>query len=215
MKILSKIQLLKKFRYAFSIFITHSLHRKFIVMHYSLSTQLKILLIVLFFSSFSNKMYAQENPDNDSNFWKHIRFGGGIGLNFGNGFFSGTLAPSALYEINEFVGVGLGLNGTYSSVKDNRNGEDFKASILGGNIFTVFNPVDGLQLSVDFEELHVNRTLEFDGGNVKESYWVPALFLGAGYRTNNVTFGIRYDVIYNQDRSIYANAWMPFIRVFF
>ncbi|WP_317197703.1 hypothetical protein [Neotamlana sargassicola] len=35
------------------------------------------------------------------------------------------------------------------------------------------------------------------------------------YRSNNVTLGVRYDMLYNNSKSIYANAWMPFIRVYF
>jgi hypothetical protein len=161
--------------------------------------------------TFSLSINAQED---NASFWKHVRFGGGIGLNFGDGFFNGTLAPSALYEINNTVGVGLGLNGTYSSIK-NRDGEKFKASILGASIFSVFNPIDAVQLSLEFEELHVNRTIEFEGSEMKDRYWVPALFVGMGYRVNNFTFGMRYDLIYDDDKSVYSNAWMPFIRVFF
>ena len=48
-----------------------------------------------------------------------------------------------------------------------------------------------------------------------EDYWLPVLFMGVGYSSGPVTFGIRYDVLYNENKSIYANPWMPFIRVFF
>ena len=33
-------------------------------------------------------------------FWNNVRFGGGLGLSFGSDFFSGTIAPSAIYEFN-------------------------------------------------------------------------------------------------------------------
>lgn len=184
-------------------------------MHQIKFTHMKIIIIILTLVSIPNHFHAQEESDEDADFWSHVRFGGGVGLNFGSGFFSGTLAPSALYEINNQVGIGLGLNGTYSSIKNNRNNEDFKATILGGSIFSIFNPIEALQLSIEFEELHVNRTLEFEDGDIKDRYWVPALFLGAGYRVENFTFGMRYDILYNNDKSIYANAWMPFVRVFF
>ncbi len=48
-----------------------------------------------------------------------------------------------------------------------------------------------------------------------EQYWYPALFIGAGYRSQNFTMGIRYDILYDDAKSIYANAWMPFVRVYF
>ncbi|MFT5217580.1 MAG: hypothetical protein ACI83H_002720 [Glaciecola sp.] len=41
------------------------------------------------------------------------------------------------------------------------------------------------------------------------------LYLGAGYRTGNFTIGIRYDVLYDNEKSIFADPWMPFFRVYF
>ncbi len=146
-----------------------------------------------------------------SNFWNNVRFGGGIGLGFGDGFFSGTLAPSAVYEFNQQFALGLGLNATYSKRKNFH-----KSTIFGGSLISLFNPIPSIQLSAEFEELNVNR--DFDEqfvSNADTNYWYPALFLGAGYRTGRVTFGIRYDVLYDEEDSIYPDAWLPFVRVFF
>jgi hypothetical protein len=162
------------------------------------------LLIGCAFNSFSQE---QKPP---SNFWQHVRFGGGIGLSFGNEFFSGTLAPSAIYQFDERFAMGLGLNGTYNSQKNT-----YSSTIIGGSILTLFNVIPEIQLSAEFEELNVNRSYDSRLGFADENYWYPALFLGAGFRTNNITVGIRYDVLYNDRDSIYANAWMPFFRVFF
>jgi hypothetical protein len=41
------------------------------------------------------------------------------------------------------------------------------------------------------------------------------LFLGAGYRNENITFGVRYNVLHKERDNIYAEAFMPFVRVFF
>ena len=154
-----------------------------------------------------NTLSAQQNK---STFWNQVRFGGGIGLSFGDGFFSGTLAPSAIYEFNNQVALGLGLNGTYNSQKD-----FYKSTILGGSIISLFNPADVIQLSAEFEELHVNRKYESYYNLPNDTYWSPALFVGAGYRSGNVTLGIRYDLLYDKDKSIYANAWAPFLRFYF
>ena len=70
-----------------------------------------LLLICFVFST----VKAQE-ASND--FWQNVRFGGGIGLSFGDNFFSGTLAPSAIYQFNEQFALGLGLTGTYNEQKD-------------------------------------------------------------------------------------------------
>ena len=163
--------------------------------------------IFLFLTNIST--FAQE-ADAPSNFWRNVRFGGGIGLSFGNGFFSGTLAPSAIYEFDHRFALGVGLNGTYNSQKDT-----YTSTILGGSVISLYNVIPEIQLSAEFEELNVNRQYDASLGLADENYWYPALFVGAGFRTNNVTVGVRYDLLYDEEQSIYANAWMPFFRVFF
>lgn len=152
--------------------------------------------------------HAQEKKT--SKFWNKVRFGGGIGLSFGNGFFSGTLAPSAIYQFDQRFALGVGLNGTYNSQKDT-----YSSTIVGGSLISLFNVIPEVQLSVEFEELNVNRKYDSRLALEDENYWYPALFLGAGFRSNNFTVGIRYDVLYEEEKSIYANAWMPFFRVYF
>jgi len=167
----------------------------------------KSLVLFIFAVCFSISSYAQETP---SLFWQQVRFGGGIGLSFGDGFFSGTLAPSAIYEFNDQLALGLGLNGSYNTLKNN-----YKSTIIGGSVLSLFNVIPEIQISSEFELLNVNRNYDSRLGLPDENYLYPALFLGGGFRSNNVTFGIRYDVLYDIDRSIYANAWAPFVRVYF
>jgi len=167
----------------------------------------KVILVLLFFIS-SNNSKAQSQPNE---FWQHVRFGGGIGLSFGDGFFSGTLAPSAIYQFNEQFAAGLALNGTYASLKNQYN-----ATILGGSVLALYNVIPEIQLSTEFEQLHVNRNYEYPNlTDFTEKYWYPALFLGVGFHSNNFTLGIRYDVLFDNDKSIYANAFAPFVRVYF
>lgn len=154
-----------------------------------------------------NTINAQQNQNI---FWNQVRFGGGIGLSFGDGFFSGTLAPSAIYEFNNQIALGVGINGTY-----NKQNDFYKSTILGGSVIGLFSPVDAFQLSAEFEELHVNRKFDSYLNLENDTYWSPALFIGAGYRNGNVTFGIKYDLLYDKDKSIYANAWSPFVRFYF
>lgn len=171
-----------------------------------LTTKACVLYIVLFCVS---TVSSSQNLENTNTFWDHVRFGGGIGLSFGDGFFSGTLAPSAIYQFNEEFGLGLGLNGTYNSLKNNYN-----STILGVSVISLFNPIPELQVSGEFEQLNVNQ--KFENSNFEdENYWLPALYVGLGYRTNNVTFGMRYDLLFDKNKSVFANAWTPFVRVFF
>ncbi|AFL80927.1 hypothetical protein Aeqsu_1434 [Aequorivita sublithincola DSM 14238] len=166
-----------------------------------------IFLLLLLFLGLA-KSFSQEKQ---YDFWEHLRFGGGIGLNFGDGYFSGTLAPSAIYQFNEQFAAGVALNGTYASFKNDAN-----ATILGGSVLALYNIIPQIQLSGEFEELNVNRKYKFNGSpDVTESYWYPALFLGVGFRSANFTIGIRYDVLFDQDESIYASAFAPFVRVYF
>lgn len=154
---------------------------------------------------------AQDDRLPNGSFWNNVRFGGGIGLGFGNGFFSASLSPQAIYDFNRTFSLGVGLNAIYASREDR-----FNSTILGGSIIALANPIDQIQLSAEFEQLNVNQNFDEQFvSNVDRNYWYPALFLGAGYRTRNIIFGIRYDVLYQVDESIYNSAWLPFVRVFF
>lgn len=155
---------------------------------------------------------AQENRQNTSSkFWHNVRFGGGIGLSFGDNFFSGTLAPSAIYQFNESFALGIGLNWTFNKQKN-----IYKSNVLGGSLIGLYSPIDAIQFSVELEELNINRDFNQNFvSNPDEKFWYTALFIGAGYRTGNVTFGIRYDVLYDKEKSIYIDPWAPFVRVYF
>jgi hypothetical protein len=48
-----------------------------------------------------------------------------------------------------------------------------------------------------------------------QDFWNTGLFLGAGYRAQNVTIGARYNVLFDKDKSVYSDALMPFVRVYF
>ncbi len=173
------------------------------------SIQQKSLTLLTLCFAFTTISFCQDS-NRGSEFWRHVRFGGGLGLSFGDGFFSGTIAPAAVYQFDEApFALGVGLNGTYNSLKNVYN-----STILGGSVIGLFNPVQEIQVSAEFEELNVNRKFE-DPQFQDENYWYPALFLGVGYSSSNVTFGIRYDLLYNNEKSIYADPFVPFVRVFF
>lgn len=150
------------------------------------------------------------SQENNTNFWNQVRYGGGLGLNFGTGFFGATIAPSAIYEFNETVAMGIGLNATFNNLKSR-----YKSTILGGSVIGLVNVIPEIQLSSEFENLNVNRRYDVNTGLSEENYWVPALFLGAGYRSGNITLGIRYDVLFDEERSVYLDPWAPFVRFYF
>ena len=174
-----------------------------------------VFAVLIFYNLSCNSQVQAQNPK--SEFWSHVSFGGSVGLSFGSDFFSGTLAPSGIYNFNEKFAAGVGLNMSYSKKK-----YYYESYILGTSILGIFNVIPQLQLSAEFEQLYVNRDWEdniivigCNTNNCDESYWYPGLYLGAGFNTGPVTMGIRFDVLYDQDRSIYGNAYNPFVRFYF
>lgn len=155
-------------------------------------------------------MHAQDTPK-QSEFWKNVQFGGGIGAAVGTGFADITLAPSAIYNFNQYVAMGVGLQGSYVKVRDSHD-----AWIYGGSLLALFNPIEEVQISAELEQVRVNQTLRVTGlEKIKDNFWNTALFLGAGYRTGNVTIGLRYNVLFSEDDRVYGDAFMPFVRAYF
>ncbi len=169
---------------------------------------LKFLILFLFCCSVSHRSFSQSQTQTNE-FWENIRFTGGFGLSFGDGFFSGTLTPGAICQFNDNLGLGLRVSGTYNSLKNVYN-----SSIFGASIISIFNPIDVLQLSSEFEYAIVNQNYS-DPIFQDRTYWVPALFVGLGYSTNNLVFGMRYDILYDRNKSIYADPISPFVTFFF
>jgi len=79
----------------------------------------------------------------------------------------------------------------------------------------LYNPIRAIQVSAEFEQLNVNRRFNVNTSIPDENYWVPALYMGIGYRSGNAIFGIRYDVLFDEQRSIFVDPWAPFVRFFF
>src|SRR5690606_15685655 len=91
----------------------------------------------------------------------------------------------------------------------------YKSTIIGGSIIGLYNPVNEIQISAEFEENNVSIDWDNRTGFANENYWYPSLFLGVGYHARNLTIGIRFDVLYDNSKSTYADPWMPFVRVYF
>ena len=165
--------------------------------------------LTLLFLGLSTSCAISQISRNGSDFWNQVRFGGSIGLGFTNNGFNGSISPSAIYQFNEQFALGASLSFNYAKFND----EKFLA--YGGSILSLYNPIPQLQFSSEYEQLRINRTLDTGTIKLEDNYWLPALFLGIGYSTYNVTVGLRYDVLYNKNKSIYGNALMPFMRVYF
>ncbi len=150
-----------------------------------------------------------QNRNRSNDFYRNVHFGGGVGLGFTNGGFNATISPSAIYEFNNQFATGPGLLFSYSKFRDDT------LLAYGGSWISLYNPLQFLQVSAEFEELRINRSYDDGILRLEHDYWSQALFLGIGFVNQNFTVGVGYDVLYNIDKSIYPNAWMPFVRVYF
>ena len=167
--------------------------------------------LVLLTVFISNCLFAQQNdlePKMQNQFWKNVQFGGGIGLGFSSGYTDISLAPSAIYNFNEYVALGVGAQYKYLKQKDY-----YASHLYGGSVIGLFNPIPEIQLSAELEQLRVNVNLDGSNSN-SQDYWNTGLFIGAGYRSGNATIGGRYNVMTDKN-NIYGSAFMPFIRVYF
>ncbi len=170
-------------------------------------------LSILFFICLNFGVYGQQidQKKQKSDFWDHVKFGGGFGLSLGTGFTDVTIAPSAIYNFNSYVSLGAGLQGSIVSQKDY-----YSSGIYGASIITLFNPIQQAQISLELEQVRVNNTYRnLTTGTLKDNFWNTGLFVGVGYRMENVTVGMRYNVLFNKDKNVYSDALMPFIRVYF
>lgn len=161
---------------------------------------------------------AQEEKDDAPDFFDNVSIGGGLGLSIGNGIFSASISPSAVYHFNEYFSAGPGLHYSYQS------GRNFNTSLYGASVIGLANPLPQLQLSAEIEQLryHINTEIlvenpngSFSQGELSQDGWNTALFLGAGYRAGPATIGVRYNVLFQEDEDIYATAFVPFVRVYF
>jgi len=163
---------------------------------------------LFFFLVFPMAVSAQTAPQTQSDFWRKVQFGGGIGASFGSGYTDVSIAPGAIYNVNPYFATGVGLLGSYSREKN-----FYESYIYGGSIIELFNPIEQVQVSAELEQVRINR--RFSGDNFSDNFWNTALFIGAGYRAENVTIGARYNVLYKESDLIYGSAFMPFVRVYF
>ncbi|NND15326.1 MAG: alpha-ketoglutarate decarboxylase [Eudoraea sp.] len=163
----------------------------------------KLLFILLLFPLLG----AAQNQGN-SDFWQRVNFGGGVGLNFGSNSFNMALSPSAIYRASDIYSVGTGLTFSYSKF------DEAELTAYGISFLNYVNPIPQIQLSAEYDQMRINRNFE-NVLNADDNYWLPALYLGVGYGSRNFIVGVRYDVLFDDGRSIYADPWSPFVRVYF
>lgn len=172
----------------------------------------RFLLILIFFSGFSVQLISQneqaDSTRSKNSFFEDVDFGGGIQLSIGNGYTAVGLSPSAVYGFSDQWASGVSV--TYLYVNENLYNFDY--NIYGASTLVLFNPIEELQLNTEFEMLNVHQK----NGEQKNQYWVPAWYVGAGYAiSKRGTIGLRYDILFDKDKSVYRDAITPYVKFYF
>ena len=166
----------------------------------------KILILFILLGALTVQAQTDSTRvDQPSKFGDNLRFGGGLGLSFGNDITVINVAPSAIYDFQNNFALGVGLGYLYSKNRD------FRSNVISPAVLAFYNPARELQLSAEFEQLFVSQSL----GSESFSYNYPALYMGVAYRTGWASFGIRYDILFDERDSIFASPWSPIVRVYF
>ena len=139
---------------------------------------------------------------------RHWCFGGQFGLSFWNGGTDILIAPKAYYHVSPKFLTGFGVTYIYSDSDNDLFG--YHSNSIGGSVMAAVRPVPMLQLSAEYEGLNTARS-----GFLADTYWNNALYLGASFVTGPVSFGVRYDVLYDSATSVFGSAWTPVIGFYF
>ncbi len=143
----------------------------------------------------------------DVNFWDNVRFGGGLNVGFSSNNTTVSVSPSAIYDFSDSFSSGVSVSYLYSKNKTYNS----TLNVYGASIITLFEPFNQFQLSAEFEEMNI----KINNGLNQNYYWNPALYFGGAYRTGNISVGLRYDVLYKENKSIYSSAITPVFRIYF
>ncbi len=161
------------------------------------------IFLFLFIVSFTNNIQAQSRN-------KNIQFFGGFGLSINSEFFSFSVQPGILYHVSPKFKIGTAVQ--YSYAKSNRDyyAVRFSRNMYGGNALALYYPVSHLEISSEYEILHIDEIYN----SVKNKYWSPALFGGVGYYSKNFAVGFKFDFLHSE-KSIYKEALIPYVRIYF
>ncbi len=140
---------------------------------------------------------------------KKVQPFGGFGLSINSQFFSVSLQPGLKYNLSDKFQFGIAAQ--YSYAKSNRNyyGVNFTRHMYGGNLLAMYHPISDIEVSAEYELLKINEIYN----SVRNNYLSPALFGGVGYYSKNFVVGFKFNFLQN-DKSIYKDALVPFVRIY-
>ncbi len=102
--------------------------------------------------------------------------------------------------------LGAGLGYLYSEIND------FPTTAYSTSLLSLYQTKFNVQFSGEFEYYFAKQqTQGFDSFNSN----FPALHLGIAYTQNRFAVGIRYDVLYDDNKSVFASPISPVVRFYF
>jgi len=179
--------------------------------------------VVFLFCLFSNAQQQDSVFQQQSDFWKKVRFGATFGQRLKThsvpyfrmviDYFEITAAPSAVYQINKYFETGIGFQASYIDKRIGFHGlPDYKANVYGGSLIALVNPIKYVQFSTEVMQLHINKEY-YD--RTSKDYWNTALFVGLGYRARHLRIGFRYNVLEKNKNNIYKKGNSLFVSVYY
>ncbi len=161
---------------------------------------ISLLILLLSFT----KMQGQQKN-------KKYNFYGGFGLGISTDYTYFSIQPGIIYHWNNKIHSGMGVQ--YSYMKSNRTYDNigYSYNIYGFNLISMYYPIKNMEFSIEFEDLYIRQKYS----NLINSYWSPAIFGGMAYRYGNLVAGLKFNFLYDRKTSIYQDAFIPFVRIYF
>ena len=169
-----------------------------------------ILSLLLFFTIGT---FSQNSATEEPGFFDNVRFGGGVNIGFGNSYSTFSISPSAIYDFSDEFSAGLSLKYVYVKSKSTVQSTTNKTNIYGGSILALYRPIRNLQFSTELEQLKIERKWSsINNAPINQ----PALYFGVEYITGHLAMGLRYDVLFDENKNvIYSSALTPIFRIYF
>jgi hypothetical protein len=153
------------------------------------------------------------SPRRNNNILDRIRFGGNLGLQFGNPTFI-NISPRIYYLATDKIWLGIG--GTYMYTRYKAPFVPFETSTYGGNLSVTYQIFQPIFLQAEYEPLNFDSYNPIAGEY--ERIWVQGVLLGGGISQQIGRGAVFLSALYNvtwldANRSFYGSPWV--IRIGF
>lgn len=166
-----------------------------------------LLISCLLFTSLSySQIGIGSRSMKQQNQW---RVGGGVAMSFGNNnAFAVNISPFIGYEVITNLEAGISTGYQYSKYRDQQQ-----------NLFSIgpylnYYPMESIFLRTQYE--YFTGKSKIKNTNYSSSFDESALWIGGGFRSGGsvqLHVGILYNVLYEENKSLFSEAFQPIIGV--